>query len=70
MMAEAREKEREAYEKMLGVNQKEIDLKQRELDLANEKWKFYQEMYTLVSKKKGGVKCFLKKFFTLWILRC
>ena len=60
----------ELEKKATGLALKERDLALRERDLEAEKAAAYEQFYRALLKKPGGLRCFLKRLFTLGIVRC
>jgi len=60
----------ELAKQALALKDQEISLVRRELTLAIERAEMYKQLYEAVTKKRGGIGCFLKKLFTLGIARC
>jgi hypothetical protein len=63
-------REKAIQQQAIDNEKRSTDLARGERDLAQEQAKFYKDLYTTVSKKRGGVGCFFKKLFTLGIARC
>lgn len=45
------------------------DLNKKEMELEKQRADFYEDAYTLLTKKHGAG-CFFAKLFTAWIYRC
>lgn len=71
----AREKEQDAKEKELAEQRLQVErektaLAEKRADLEKERGDMFESLYIAKSKKTGGFKCFLKRFFTAGLSRC
>ena len=64
------EREKIVNEKNVEVHRQEVEVTKKERDLAQEQARLYKDLYTSVSKKRGGFGCAMGKIFTLGIYRC
>jgi hypothetical protein len=54
----------------LALEQKATQIAIQERDMWKDQAKFYKASLEAIRKKSGGIKCILKKIFTLGIARC
>ncbi len=71
------EREKDLYARERAVHQDELTLEKSKTALCGERVAFYKEqidtykaLYNTVTKKRGGVGCFFRAFFTIGISRC
>jgi hypothetical protein len=63
-------KEKEYWKKALDLEKEKTALEKKRADTEADRALYYEGLYKAATKKKGGIKCFLKRFFTAGLARC